>query len=258
MGKYKHLHLHQTRQKSHTTSSMETFKLGVLNGGFQYRFHSLTDNHAPKLKGGTLTKWSSINPNSYLPLQLDVVQLASLNLGAESKQWKLAYEDMNIKDYDVEPACDLLVLLEYLGPALDPFNPNVFPPTFDVTGLDGGTPKAFVFHFRTLSTNESHPSAVKPLLDCGIITGNAFGFWVTCLGDIIVSRPKCTPSRDPSSDSCSGLIMYNWTTGALLVSLSGWVKPHWLELITHTGSKRRVVYKPSQSFISSSTGHASV
>ena len=73
MEKYKHLRLHQTRQKNHTIRSMETFKLGDLNGGFQTKYHSLTDHDAPKLKGGVLAKWSSVNPTSYLPLNLDVV-----------------------------------------------------------------------------------------------------------------------------------------------------------------------------------------
>lgn len=218
MEKYKYLHLHQTQQKGHTISSTETLKLGVLNGGFQTRFHSLTDNDAPKLKGGILAKWSSVNSSSYLPLQLDIVQLASLNLGSESKQWNIVYKDMNIRDYDIEPACDLLVLLEYTGPALDPFDPNAFPPTFDTEGLGGGTPKPYVIHFRTLSKNEPHPSAIKPSLDGGIITGNAWGFQVTCLGEVIVARPKCTPSGVSAFDSQSGLIIYNWTTGALLVS----------------------------------------
>ena len=199
---------------------METFKLGVLNGGFETRFHSLTHNNAPKLKGGLLAKWSSVGSSSYLPLKLDIVQLASLNLGTESKQWSFVYEDMNIRDYDIEPACDLLVLLEYTGPALNPFNPNVFPPTFDVEGLGGDTPKPYVFHFRALSTNEPHPSAIKPALDCGIITGNASGFWVICIGEIIVARPRCSRTVVSPYDACSGLIIYNWTTGALLVSLT--------------------------------------
>lgn len=225
MEKYKALRLHRTRQKNHTISSMETFKLGVLNGGFQTSFHSLTDNYAPKLKGGVLTKWSSVNPSSYLPLRLDIAQLASLNLGTESKQWSLVYENMNIRDYDTEPACDLLVLLEYTGPALNPFNSNVYPHTFDSTGLGGRTPKPSKFHFRTISTNEPHPSAIKPTLDCGIITGNAWGFWVTCIGKIIVSRPKCSATKDSPRDPRSGLIIYNWTTGALLVSLPGMTVP---------------------------------
>ncbi|KAF8605874.1 hypothetical protein BDV93DRAFT_543081 [Ceratobasidium sp. AG-I] len=215
--KYRYLHLHQTRQRSHTISSIEIFKLGDLNGGFQTRLHSLTDKDAPRLKGGVLAKWSSVNASSYLPLQLDVVQLASLNIGSESKQWNLVFEDnINIREYDIEPACDLLVLLEYTGPALNPFNPNASPPVFDPEGLGGGTPKPYVFHFRTLSTNEPHPSAVNPSLDLGIITGDANGFWIICLGEIIVARPRCSRSEDPPFDSCSGLIVYNWTTGALL------------------------------------------
>ncbi|KAF8605873.1 hypothetical protein BDV93DRAFT_31061 [Ceratobasidium sp. AG-I] len=218
MGKYKYLHLHQTRQKSHIISSMETFKLGVLNGGFDNGSHVLTGNHAPKLKGGVLAKWSSVNPTSNLPLKLDVAQLASLNLGTESKQWSLIYEDMNIVGYDIEPACDLLVLLEYTGPVLNPRN-RFFRPTYDPTGLGGNTPKPYVFHFRTLSTNEPHPSAARHLLDCGIITGNSRGFRVECLDEIVVARPKCAPSQDTSIDQCSGLVIYNWTTGALLVSL---------------------------------------
>ncbi|KAG9118602.1 hypothetical protein FRC07_006808 [Ceratobasidium sp. 392] len=205
------LRLHRSRHGNHTVSSIDTIQMGFTDGGFRsWHLPSPTRTH-PSLKDGVLAQWSLISPNIHADLQLDVVQLPSLNTGTGLKQWRLTQKGLNIKSYDFEPACDLLVLVEYTGPLVN--NLDSRPPIrIDVNGLGGNGPQPYLFHFRTLSTNEPHPNAFQPVLDCGLRTGHANGFDVKCFGDLIIARPryKADQWRD------LGLLIYNWVTGALL------------------------------------------
>ncbi|QRV88724.1 F-box protein [Ceratobasidium sp. AG-Ba] len=207
------LRLHRERRKNRTVSNVNTFKIGVANGGFTSRWlPSITP-----LKDGVLAEWSLVREDSFMNLQLDVVQLPSLNTGTGFKQWRLEQNDLNIRGSAFEPAADLLVLLEYTGPYIDPFPRHlglnrIDPNNIDPSGLGHGQPQPFLFHFRTLSTNEPHPNAYQSTLDCGLRTKSAWGFPLDCLGDLIITRPQ----KGHHKEWECGLIIYNWVTGTVL------------------------------------------
>ncbi|KAG8776741.1 hypothetical protein FRC12_000713 [Ceratobasidium sp. 428] len=209
--KFDALRLRLARRRNHAISSMDIIHMGTANGGFpSWHLPSPTSTHPP-LKDGVLTQWSLISPDSRTDLQLDVVQLPSLNTGTGLKQWRMTQRGLNIKSYAVEPRCDLLLLLEYTGPLLHNFDARP-PVQAGVDGLGGGIPQPYLFHFRTLSTNGPHPNAFQPVLDCGLRTQSAHGFKIECFGDLIVARP----GHNTAQPQESGLLIYNWVTGALL------------------------------------------
>ena len=209
--KLRALRLHNSRRVNHAVNSIDSFKIGISNGGFSMRRELLTSPWAPLFKDGMIAQWSSVSPDSYTPLQLDLVQLPSLNTGTGLKQWRIIQQHMNVRSYDMEPACDLLVLLEYTGADTSPFiNPIL---------IHEGKLHRYLFHFRTLSTNQVHPSAIVGTLDCDLHGNAGWGFPVNCRGDLIVIRPEIAGPSQFMSDDSAGLIIYNWTTGALLVSL---------------------------------------
>jgi hypothetical protein len=203
------LRLHNSRQRSHTITRTDRLELSL--DGFSVDHETLTSNWSMLLKDGVLARWSSVLPSSYMPLQLDLVQLPSLNTGLDLRQWRLVQHDMNIRHFDMDPVTDLLLLLEYTGKA-----PQLMQPV-PVDNND-----RYKFHFRTLSTNNVHPAAVVETLDCELRTGDTWGFGVQCLGDVIVAY---LPFEDAGSTHIehkkTGLLMYNWTNGALLVSKFG-------------------------------------
>ncbi|KAG8751382.1 hypothetical protein FRC12_012474 [Ceratobasidium sp. 428] len=167
----------------------------------------LTSALSLSLKDGVLTQWSSVSPSSYMPLQLDVAQLPSLNTGESTvTQWRLIEHGLYIYDYDIEPACNLLVLLEYTN----------FSPSSATDTINQHAGNKYRIHFRTLTTNSTHPDAIVGYLGYGPRTAGTWGFKIQCLGDIVVAYPPCSHTSDLIE---TGLLMYNWTTGALLVSI---------------------------------------
>ncbi|KAG8706016.1 hypothetical protein FRC09_002630 [Ceratobasidium sp. 395] len=199
------LRLHNTRIRNHTFTKVDRLKLGVLGGGFSTEDEMLTSALSPSLKDGILTQWSSVLPHSYMPLQLDVAQLPSLNTGISAvTQWRMTEHNLHVCEYDVEPACDLLVLLERVS--LSPGATNI---------VDQDVSK-YRIHFRTLSTNSAHPDAVAGYLPYESRTASTWRFAIQCLGDVVVAYPPCNHTNEPVE---TGLVMYNWTTGALLVSI---------------------------------------
>lgn len=222
-GKLRALRLHNSRRANHTVNSIDAFRLGISNGGFSAKRELLTSPWAPLFKDGMVAQWSSVTPDSYTPLQLDLAQLPSINIGTGLKQWRITQQNMNIRSYDMEPACDFLVLLEYTGADTTPFiNPILTP--------EGQTHR-YLFHFRTLSTNQVHPSALLGTLDCDLHGNAGWGFPVNCRGDLIIVRPEIAGPSQFLSDDGAGLIIYNWTTGALLVSLMSLHQPTPIKLI---------------------------
>ncbi|KAG8690466.1 hypothetical protein FRC09_011967, partial [Ceratobasidium sp. 395] len=135
------LRLHRLRRWNRSVSSIKTILTGTKNGGFNSRYLPSGGHGGPLLTDGIITHWSLISRNAHTDLQLDVVQLPSLNTGTELSQWRLTQKGLNIRGYSVEPACDLLVLLEYTGPLIDPFELVLPGPPLqlpDTTGFGGG------------------------------------------------------------------------------------------------------------------------
>lgn len=195
-------------------SSVDNIKLGTTDGGFQTRYLP-PQPMLPSLKDGVMIKWTGVHPNSSTDMQLHVVQLPSLNTGTGLKQWRLIQRDLNIKDYAIEPACNLLVILGYTGPLVneplsnhwdDPRQPGPFR-------TERVSDQPLLYYFRTLSANQPHPMALHPVLDCGLRVSSAREYMMRCLGDLIVAR---TPYLGGGHRG-HGLIIYNWVTGALLV-----------------------------------------
>ncbi|KAG8680524.1 hypothetical protein FRC08_016230, partial [Ceratobasidium sp. 394] len=180
----------------------------------------LTSTCSLLFRDGVIAQWSSVLSDSYMPLQLDIVQLPSLNTGSDLKQWRLIEHELYIRQCDIEPACDLLVLLVLLEYQC--------------------ASNRYGIHFRTLSTNDTHPDAIVEYLDCGIYP---WGFRVECLGDIVVAYLPSTRANGQTfgEDGIEPLI-YNWTTGALL-DLSKRPLPRWLGVIS-----KDVVVVPRSSF----------
>ncbi|KAG8690467.1 hypothetical protein FRC09_011968 [Ceratobasidium sp. 395] len=216
------LRLHRLRRWNRSVSSIDTILMDAPDSGFDPGQPSLSHtphwSRGPSLRDGFVTNWSFMSPRAYTDLQLDVIQLPSLNTGTRLNQWRLTQKGLNIQGSAVEPACDLLVLLECKAElSTDVYEPvpQLQPPQQpDSTGLGGyvRAHRPYLFHFRTLSTNEPHPSAFQSVFDCGLRTRSEDGFIIECLGDLVVARPN----RFFAPRHNYGLLIYNWITGTLL------------------------------------------
>ncbi|KAG8751381.1 hypothetical protein FRC12_012473 [Ceratobasidium sp. 428] len=217
------LRLHRLRRWNRSVSSIDTILMDTPNRGFgpgrPHLDHTPHWSRGPSLRDGFVTNWSFMSPRAYTDLQLDVIQLPSLNIGTGLNQWRLTQKGLNIQGSAVEPACDLLVLLECkteLPTDAHEVVPQLQPPQQpDSTGPGGyvRTHWPYLFHFRTLSTNEPHPSAFQSVFDCGLRTRSENGFIIECLGDLVIARPNIFSVL--SRGNC-GLLIYNWVTGAFL------------------------------------------
>ncbi|QRV88725.1 vacuolar protein sorting-associated protein 13 [Ceratobasidium sp. AG-Ba] len=213
--KYSILKEHNYRRRNHKYRVTYKLKLGPMGDGFSLETEALTAPWKQLFKDGVLAQWSSVLPDSYMPLQLDLVLLPSCNTGQEFKQWRLAEPTIRVREFDIEPAYDLLVLLEYdLGDAVGPAN-------------------RCRLHFRTLSTNDEHPDAAIGHIDYDISTIFDLGLRVQCFGDAVVSYIPNGSNNGLifGQEDTTGLLLYNWTTGALL-DLSTMQLPRFITVVS--------------------------
>ncbi|KAG8706015.1 hypothetical protein FRC09_002629 [Ceratobasidium sp. 395] len=84
------LRLHRLRRWNRSVSSIDTILMDTPNRGFgpgrPHLDHTPHWSRGPSLRDGFVTNWSFMSPRAYTDLQLDVIQLPSLNIGTGLNQ----------------------------------------------------------------------------------------------------------------------------------------------------------------------------
>jgi hypothetical protein len=92
------LRTHMSRLRNHSPSSVDLLDLD----------DNLYPGCNPVFSGGVLSSWSLHSSSS----RLDLVQLPSLNKGTQLKSWYISEQKFDVVKHWMDPASDLLVLLD--------------------------------------------------------------------------------------------------------------------------------------------------
>ncbi|CAL1695559.1 unnamed protein product [Somion occarium] len=121
-------------------------------------------------------------------------QLASVIRGIEDRSWSLDDLDVEIRDFGMDPAQNLLVLIESLVP---------------------NNGRSYSIHLRTLSTGESHPAAPKPAVLTYTPNFRCSSFTIQTSAELLGIIFHSMDGMD------NELIIWNWKTTEIELAVSG-------------------------------------
>ncbi|KAI0631501.1 hypothetical protein C8Q77DRAFT_140759 [Trametes polyzona] len=121
-------------------------------------------------------------------------QLPSNIRGIEGREWRIEDVGVNIRDFGMDPAQDLLIIIE--------------------NRREGGEMKC-VTHFKSLTTGQAHPCAPRPAEASHVPTPGRYSYTIQICEDIVAIL------MTSGDEDHSELLMWNWKTGARRLYLSG-------------------------------------
>ncbi|KAH8099418.1 hypothetical protein BXZ70DRAFT_943596 [Cristinia sonorae] len=156
----------------------------------EMRFNSSED--IPMSAGGVWELFGGVLAQGIPPKGMSFNQLPSKLRGIESKAWALHDLGVKIRDFGMDPASDLLVLV-------------VKPPPESTT---------FSIHLRSMATGKPHPAASHAILE-HTVDGLRFSFTIQPSGDYL---GVFFESAEEEIDS--ELVVWNWKTGKVEMVLA--------------------------------------
>ncbi|KAG2154684.1 hypothetical protein DEU56DRAFT_769753 [Suillus clintonianus] len=154
----------------------------------------------PMMQGHIWELYGDVFAQSSTPDVLHFRQLPSTYRKIEEKSWNMAL-DIHVRDFTMDPAQDLLVLIEQ-------------PPT--VLLNPSATTRSIRIHLRSLTTGDSHRLAPRPAIlvhDLDVRNARATYTLQVCgnlLGVLFMSPEDADPE----------LTIWNWTTGKVILTRS--------------------------------------
>ncbi|OJT10824.1 hypothetical protein TRAPUB_12693 [Trametes pubescens] len=121
-------------------------------------------------------------------------QLPSAIRGIEEREWRIEDVGVNIRDFGMDPAQDLLVVIEN---------------RMETAGM------ACAVHLKSLATGEPHPAAPRPATVSHIPARGRYSYTIQICDDYIAIL------MTSGDEDHSELLMWNWKTGTRRLHLTG-------------------------------------
>ncbi|KAI0695131.1 hypothetical protein BC835DRAFT_1273744 [Cytidiella melzeri] len=152
-----------------------------------------TDKTIDMLDGGVWELYGGVLAHARGRDTLVFNQLPSAIRGIPEHSWEVTPSNItSIRDFAMEPACDLLVLIE--------------------DSTEAGT---FHVHLRSMQTGQPHQEATKPAVLSHTPEGEQFSFAIQISGDHIGILFICSDEHE------SQILIWDWRTGICEMALKG-------------------------------------
>ncbi|CDO72096.1 hypothetical protein BN946_scf184962.g39 [Trametes cinnabarina] len=148
----------------------------------------------PMLQGGVWELYGGILAQGEGSRTLVFKQLPSNLRGIEGREWRIEDVGVNIRDFGMDPAQDLLVVIEN---------------RVDESGLDCNV------HFRSLASGQPHPSAPRPAVVSHHTPRGRFSYTIQIAEDYVAVL------MTSGDEDHSQLLIWNWKTGQRRLYITG-------------------------------------
>ncbi|KAI0649960.1 hypothetical protein C8Q79DRAFT_941783 [Trametes meyenii] len=148
----------------------------------------------PMLEGGVWELHGGVLAQGEGSRTLVLKQLPSAIRGIESREWRIEDLGVNMRDFGMDPAQDLLVVIENRA---------------EWTGTTCSV------HLRTLSTGEPHPAAPRPAVLTHTPQEGRYSYTIQIAEDFVAILMTCGDADH------SELLIWNWKTGQRRLYING-------------------------------------